>query len=569
MGRLGDVDEVIAGALGPAIDESEAFNDAIRMHLEDDEMKRARDTLFGVLLTVAVGSLVAVSYEARLRAQMLGHLSAAEEAEGRSVNENLSFAKIPFTEALDAFKARQLVTQDEFREMDEQARRGAFYMAGLQQRQALEAVHAELAKVMAEGGGRREWRQRADALFDDLGLSRETPRQLDLVYTNACQGAWNDGRYAQMSSERMLRRRPYWQYRTAGDNAVRLAHQAMHKRVFPADSEVWRIWWPQNGHGCRCKTRSLSWRDVQRLGLTVETEMPTVAEVNGKVVQILPDPGWSGSPVTRAEAQRISAALGERVQKSGALQPPRLTGTVKPGQAEAKWTGAEDLMRSKDRERARKVDTFAQVEAAEVKSMLEQSPAVSVYPAELKAPGRGEVAVDWHHYTQDLDSAEQLAERLLQDPGLAGLAKKGRLEAGTRATYRRNWPAGDDSPEVVLDPELGRELGDAGPVARMTEVVLRVRAKSGRQAQALARLVMDHGMRGPGRRPVRRAMDVADIRVSAGEGAALPRVAGYVEAWLTRLTKPKGARVLTRSAVDETSEKVMVPEGLLEKGEIA
>ena len=48
----------------------------------------------------------------------------------------------------------------------------------------------------------------------------------------------------------------------------------MDGRVFQADSPVWDTWYPPNGFRCRCTVRSLSKRQVEQMGLTVEEKAP-------------------------------------------------------------------------------------------------------------------------------------------------------------------------------------------------------------------------------------------------------------------------------------------------------
>ena len=61
----------------------------------------------------------------------------------------------------------------------------------------------------------------------------------------------------------------------------------MDGRVFPADSPVWDTWFPPNGFRCRCTVKTLSRRQVEQRGLTVEESVPS---------GILPDPQFSTNP---------------------------------------------------------------------------------------------------------------------------------------------------------------------------------------------------------------------------------------------------------------------------------
>ncbi len=61
---------------------------------------------------------------------------------------------------------------------------------------------------------------------------------------------------------------PYLQYLTMGDNAVRPAHQKLHKRVWLVSDPIWSKIMPPNGWNCRCITRSLMQDELD--GATLE-----------------------------------------------------------------------------------------------------------------------------------------------------------------------------------------------------------------------------------------------------------------------------------------------------------
>ena len=77
----------------------------------------------------------------------------------------------------------------------------------------------------------------------------------------------------------------------------------LHRKVYPLDHPFWNSNTPPNGHKCRCYFRTLSERQVKRMGLTVETELPgdsmwtdpaTGMEVH--VARPGADDGWRNNP---------------------------------------------------------------------------------------------------------------------------------------------------------------------------------------------------------------------------------------------------------------------------------
>ena len=125
-----------------------------------------------------------------------------------------------------------------------------------------------------------------NGFLESEGYEGMTPIQADLIFRTNVQTAYNAGHYEQMSDPAVRQLRPYWQYDAVNDAHTRPSHLAMDGRVYPADSPVWDTWFPPNGFRCRCTVRSLSRRQVEQRGLTVETEAPPIQ----------PDPQFSTNP---------------------------------------------------------------------------------------------------------------------------------------------------------------------------------------------------------------------------------------------------------------------------------
>ncbi|MFR3921924.1 MAG: phage minor head protein [Dysosmobacter welbionis] len=129
------------------------------------------------------------------------------------------------------------------------------------------------------------------------GLRGRHPYQAENIFRTNIQTAYNVGHYKQMTDPEVMKLRPYWQYDAVNDSRTRPSHLAMDGRVFPADSPVWDTWFPPNGFKCRCTVRSLSRRQVERLGLRVETRAPSASMLkDGRFVNIMPDPQFASNP---------------------------------------------------------------------------------------------------------------------------------------------------------------------------------------------------------------------------------------------------------------------------------
>lgn len=239
---------------------------------------------------------------------------------------------LPFKEQLEYFGSKGFVLSPEsWRDVWQAAHSRAFTVARVTAmdvvadiREAVDAsikngttlkqFKAGLRETLERKGWLAPAGERAQVTLPDGTVrKRLTGWRLDTIYATNMQEGYSVGRYRQQ--EEVKTHRPYWMYMTAGDVVVRPSHAAMHGKVFHADHPVWREWYPPNGFECRCYTRTLSGRDLEREGL----------EEQKAGVAVKPDEGWNYNPgkeglrAWKPEMGRYSAA--ERKLLTEALGP--------------------------------------------------------------------------------------------------------------------------------------------------------------------------------------------------------------------------------------------------------
>ena len=191
-----------------------------------------------------------------------------------------------FEEAVEYFKDRIPVSADVFYSIAEQYRGLAFTVSGYTKAQILKRFYDEILAALEDGNTLSEFRSRMNAFLQDEGYEGLDPLQADLIFRTNIQTAYNAGHYEQMTDPGVIKLRPYWQYDAVLDSHTRPSHLAMDRKVFPADHPVWDTWFPPNGFRCRCTVRTLSKRQVEARGLTVEDKFPAIA----------PDPHFGTNP---------------------------------------------------------------------------------------------------------------------------------------------------------------------------------------------------------------------------------------------------------------------------------
>ena len=191
-----------------------------------------------------------------------------------------------FEEAVDYFKGRVPVTAEVFYRIAEQYRGLAFTVSGYTKAQILKRFYDEILAALEDGNTFSEFRKNMNDFLKAEGYEGLDPLQADLIFRTNIQTAYNVGHYEQMTDPGVMKLRPYWQYDAVNDTHTRPSHLAMDGKVFPADHPVWNTWFPPNGFRCRCTVRTLSKRQVEARGLTVEEKFPAIA----------PDPHFGTNP---------------------------------------------------------------------------------------------------------------------------------------------------------------------------------------------------------------------------------------------------------------------------------
>ncbi|WP_027364014.1 phage head morphogenesis protein [Desulfotruncus alcoholivorax] len=212
------------------------------------------------------------------------------------------FDSLPlFEEAIKFFKDKVPLTPKEFYRLEQEYKAKAFTISGIVSLDILNDILNELQKVLDEGITFNEWRKSVNDLLERKGWDGLSPYRADNVFRTNIQTAYSVGSWKRMNDADVVKKRPYGMYDAVNDSRTRPTHLAMDRRVFPLDHPIWDTWWPPNGYRCRCAVRSLSERDVQRMGLTVETKIPEMVTPPGQLARhLVPDPGFDQNPAKKA-----------------------------------------------------------------------------------------------------------------------------------------------------------------------------------------------------------------------------------------------------------------------------
>lgn len=171
--------------------------------------------------------------------------------------------------ALDFWQWRAKLTDEEAKALGEGARCRAFYVSGLARHDLVMLVSDGMEEALKNGETLEGFKKRIAEAIKTQGWH---DYRVENIFRTNMQTAYAAGRYKKMQA--VKKSRPYWQYMAIMDRRVRPSHAILNGMVYPADHEFWKTNYPPNGFRCRCGVRSLSARQVKRMGLEVQEEMP-------------------------------------------------------------------------------------------------------------------------------------------------------------------------------------------------------------------------------------------------------------------------------------------------------
>ena len=171
--------------------------------------------------------------------------------------------------AIEFWKQRAKLTDEEAKALGEEAKYRAFYVTGLAQHDLVQMVSDGIEEALKNGETLSDFKKRILGAIQSQGWHGS---RVENIFRTNVQTAYAAGRYTKMQAVKKIR--PYWQYIAIMDSRVRPSHAVMNGKVYPADHAFWNNNYPPNGFRCRCGVRSLSARQVKDMGLKVETELP-------------------------------------------------------------------------------------------------------------------------------------------------------------------------------------------------------------------------------------------------------------------------------------------------------
>lgn len=188
---------------------------------------------------------------------------------------------LQFKEAIDFFRQKMNVPTRRWNDIWQGAHARAFMVAGAMKADLLTDLRGAVDQAVT-GGSFRNFQKDFDAIVDKHGWNYNGGRdwRTRVIYRTNMRAAYQAGRYRQMTDPDVLRHRPFWEYVHGDSQHPRPEHLAWDGLVLAADDPWWQTHYTPNGWGCSCRIRSLSRRQLARLGKDGPDQAPPVELVN-------------------------------------------------------------------------------------------------------------------------------------------------------------------------------------------------------------------------------------------------------------------------------------------------
>jgi len=228
-----------------------------------------------------------------------------------------------------------------------------FTVAGATTADLARDLHQALTDALAKGSTLATFRKDFDQIVQAHGWTYRGTRgwRTGVMFGANMRSAHMAGRWAQLQANKD--RRPFLQYRTAGDAKVRPAHRKWNSFVAHIDDPIWSVIYPPNGWGCRCTVRAYSQAELDYKSISISAPIKLdyrdVVNRDGVITDRVPvgiDLGWDHNVGQSWIAPEL--ALGAKLARlPRELQGYIVDKTITPAFQEAlnaSWKGFQSAM---------------------------------------------------------------------------------------------------------------------------------------------------------------------------------------------------------------------------------
>ena len=146
-----------------------------------------------------------------------------------------------FEEAVEWFRRRVPLTDDEFKALSDDARRRAFAVSGVAELDLVNDVFEALDAAIESGLDFRDFEKAVGEKLEAAwgGTEKRKAWRLENIFRTNLQSAYGAGRYKQQKDPDVLKARPFWQYDAVLDSNTSVICRNLNGTLLPADDPFW------------------------------------------------------------------------------------------------------------------------------------------------------------------------------------------------------------------------------------------------------------------------------------------------------------------------------------------
>lgn len=209
-----------------------------------------------------------------------------------------------FAEALAFFQSKDVVTPEEWDDLDDKAKRRAFSVAGVTKVNVLKTAWEGVERAIAKGESFDDFKKTIGPQLErSWGGSVAAPNwRVETIFRNNVQQAYSVGRYKVTTDPVVLAVRPYRMFDAVMDSRTSAVCSACDGTVLPADDPWWKGHLPPCHHACRSGFISLDKEQAQEMGVTKKLPDVAAGEGFGDLPSLDPVSPSAGVPAALANA---------------------------------------------------------------------------------------------------------------------------------------------------------------------------------------------------------------------------------------------------------------------------
>lgn len=262
-----------------------------------------------------------------------GREAAFQDAEGEVADNAIEVAPQPFREQIAFLRQKRPAPTKRWTDALKGVHDRKFVIAGATDMAMLEDFQEAILEAIETGRSIEAFGEEFDRIAEKYGWDYRGERnwRIRTILETNVRTSFMAGRLKQMRDPDVVKLRPYWQY-VHGDSRIPLeprpAHLAWNGLVLRWDDPWWETHFPPNDWLCSCGVRTLSERDLRKLGKAGPDTAPmdgTVPVIDRATGQMVMKPtgigaGWDYMPGDLWERGLVPSAL---IEEAGGLSAGR------------------------------------------------------------------------------------------------------------------------------------------------------------------------------------------------------------------------------------------------------